>query len=1011
MRLRPKLIIWSVLLVLVLAGLGALWLFRAPVATSLGNQVMAWMGVDGAFTITALELDHAEIEGLVIGPGEAPGVAAERIEVRYAPLSALVGRISGVRLEGLQVRAVWDESGVSLPGLPRNEGGGGGEPSAPSFAIHAEDARFAVVTTAGEISGEADIVGGPEDGWRAAVALAPASVSRGEAGMQIDSGNFEFTIEDGEATAQAQLEISDLNAPQARAEQASVELNFDGAADNQVRLRGVAGRGQARLSLNGAGLSEAQAQAIADLLNIEIVGPAGDIAGPHLAALRALTAQAAQSFDATLAAQLLLLDGRLQLVLEGPNRVTSAEGAQLIVAPSGDVAAIELDPYENRYAATDLTISLSGGGAPTFEFTIAEALRELDERGGERLSMIGAGRLAPWRVDGFSAGVDLRAARIDMADDNLTAIAVGTLRMDGARADLDTDDVLAEFDLAVGLENGGVAVRIPAEAALSLRADTLAFGAARFSDADLTLRAGAAGGPLVALTGEAMIFDGRIEDSELTIDLEDGAVSVQMPAALLRYEGAPGGEGSITLVAQGPRIGGQTARTGALAGEARIIEGALGLGESITVDVRASTLNLATATLPLALNEVDAEIVLSFIDGAPDDGSVTVARAILCEPGQISARSDAGASCNNARVAPIIVSASADIEDGVASGEAQASIASAGRAATGGGTPLGEANFRINLVEQSGSAQLASERIAFAPGRNGLRPYDLAPSLRTLITDVRGAVRFDANAQFAGDDVDVSARVRIEDLDFATSVGRVEGLNTDFALVDAIALRSDGPQEVRVDLIDPGVPLENGVLRIDLRGDGVAMVEEARFPFSGGEIAMTPMEWNTADEDHIGTLIATDIDLEPLVELTETPGLSVTGVVSGRLPVLISQTAVIINDANLTAQAPGVIRYTGAAQDALSSAGQNQATELAFGALREFNYEELSITLAGNVAGAMTLTVRANGSSPAAPSPFRNRPITLNVPITAAFAELLRNAATSLNVQSTIGEALNSEDR
>lgn len=1011
MRAAP----WVIAAVLVLAGgLGA-WLNGANATAFAARRLAGMAGVEVEAEVSGLGPHRLRIAHLRLGPEEAPGATATGVELSFTLLDLLARRVSGVFAETLEARVVIDEDGARVPGLPSGGGsssgsgsGSGGGAIAPPMAVALPDARVVIETRAGEIVVAGEAEGDPILGWTARARAEPVELADDGATLNLIAGALEAELSAERADVDFTLQLSELAGGGVAAQSVDIAARFSGSASDPSDLATLIGAGAASVRIVGGALPEEDAAALAAALRPELEGLAAEIAGAHVGALSDMAAAAAAGFDLTAEADIEVRDGLAGLLFDD-EATLSAPSLTVTLAPSDGRGVIAWAPAERLWSARDLTLSASGDGLEQARVTLAE-LSFSEEGGAPSVSFIGAARLDGWRANGLALGLDVGAGRLDWAPDAWSFEGAGEARADGAAAGYEADDAELEFDVLAEGGARGFDVTLADGEALGLRADSVDAAGVELRDVDLVARASAEGGPLASLRDGDLSVAAHLDQSAATFAAPGGRIRVQLPAALARLDIVDGGAPQAEFVAQGPRARGTSSPTGGVTASARVVEASLTLGETPSVEARVSSAALEAAAWPLLVEGADAVLSATFVDAVPSSGEFTLARARLCEP---SAASDQGQPraepCDNpVMLAPLAVTASAQITDGVARGQAQASFEGDSLDAIAGAVVLGRADFSHNFARGEGEARFASERIAFSPERNGLQPADIIRAAQGMVAAARGATAFEGTASWGADGASAQARLTIEDLDFQTQLGGVEGVNAEIVFADLVDLRTDGAQEITVRSVDPGVVLENGSILINLRGgDTPPLVESALFPFAGGDFFLEPMEWLPGEADQRGSLLARGIDLEVLVAMTETPGLAATGVLDGRLSLIFARAdrSVIVDNSFLRARDPGgLISYVSEATETLGASG-GQATEIAFTALREFEYDSMEVVLEGNLAGSMTATLSAHGSSPALPAPFRGREINLNVPITAEFANLLRHAATSMDVRETLREA------
>ncbi len=1002
---------------------GLAWVFRAPIATAAARQALAAAGVEGELVVEEVGFSQIRVTGLRIGSEARPAVRANVVRLGYGLADIFALRARSVRVDGLVVNAELQEAGLGLVGLPMatagsERGGGGRLPE----RIEAEDAVITIATPAGTLTADLDLVGGAAGGWRLEAAVRPARIAQDDRVLDLAAAAVNATINEDGAEIDAELSVSELVGRAWRADDVDLELRFTGEAMDLADLTTIEGAGALALSAEGAGVDAETAARLAAFAP-QIRGEAGVFVSPHVEVLRELLVEALQGFDAR--AELLLASGDGQLILapDGDLELSAESGLTLTLGagdpPVADAASfLSVDPEAGRVEAQALRASMSGAGAPSVTLDVTRAAYEAEDGGA--LRVVGGMDLADWRVDGFAVGLELSAAALDWTPQSWRIEPKGVLRLDGQRGDFRVRAGRADFDAVVAWAEGRVTLDWRASADEGSRDPApfvLAAASAAYGDAEfgrLRVRtpwpdAREGRPPVFAADSGAANAEFQFTESLVTAIAAGGSVTAELPAGYVRLDTGDAGEPILSVFVQGLRASGATDPTEDLRAEARTLEVETTLSPEPQARVLVTRLSAEAAAWPIVLDEASADLQATFRDGRPYDGRFGIA-ATVCEPSasNVAAGRDLEPCDDPPTLAPLVISAEADIVEGVAEGEASLAFETPALDALGGSLDLGAARYRFDLTNGSGEASLASTRLSFAPTRGALQPQQVVRALAGTIAEVRGAARVEASADWSPGSLDVSARVNIEELDFQTPVGRVVGLRTDFTIDDLAGLRTSEPQEVTLDEFDPGVPLQNGRFLIDLRGD-VAVIESAAFPFAGGVLQLQPVEWIFGDQDHRVSLTARDVDLAEVLALRPTPGLTVTGVVHGALPVAIGERSILIDNARLSTSEPGVIRYVGAGTDSLADSG-GEATQLAFGALRNFQYQSLNLIIDGDLNRPMTVRLEASGLNPDMEGPFRGRTINLNVPITADFGGLLRQAAGIRDATEIIRDAQNQDE-
>jgi hypothetical protein len=250
-----------------------------------------------------------------------------------------------------------------------------------------------------------------------------------------------------------------------------------------------------------------------------------------------------------------------------------------------------------------------------------------------------------------------------------------------------------------------------------------------------------------------------------------------------------------------------------------------------------------------------------------------------------------------------------------------------------------------------------------------------------------------------------TADVSVTDFGFQTTrLGRVENVNGQVHFADLFTLSTDPSQVLTVGGMNPGVPLRDGRIVFAFSGGKVLAVDSAAFPFAGGTLALAPFDWALgADAQHV-EVTADAIDLAELVRILKLPKIEAEGTVSGRFPIDVERTKVLVRDARLFADdSGGRVAYLG---DAADSAAQSDANvRLAFEALKDFDFTVLEVGLDGDLTDRVKITLKLAGKSRnditygANAHIVKGQPFEFNIAVDSALAELFRSSQFYTNQQ------------
>ncbi len=302
-----------------------------------------------------------------------------------------------------------------------------------------------------------------------------------------------------------------------------------------------------------------------------------------------------------------------------------------------------------------------------------------------------------------------------------------------------------------------------------------------------------------------------------------------------------------------------------------------------------------------------------------------------------------------------------------------------------------------------GTAGAGTGDIAFgvAPVRfatEGLQPWHLLPELAGWVEELNGTVAVEGSVAWG----DGAWRPRIV-LDLqAVSVSRDDITAADLAgtvVLDGLTPPTTPPgQRLSVGAVQAPLPLDDGDVEFQLLPEGLR-VERAEFRLAGGSVATEAVFLRPDPYPFDVPLEIRGVDMGDLAALLDIEGLTVTGTVEGRLPVVLERNALTVNDGHLGATGPGVIRYQPARPPAaLAGSGYS---EVLLRALSDFRYEDLTIDLDGRSGGGLVATIHIRGSNP---DLYEGYPLEFNLNISGELEGLLARRFAVPRIPGTIRE-------
>jgi hypothetical protein len=934
---------------LALAAGGATWVDRERIAGDFLDDYLAENGVPATYDIIAIGPRTQVIENLVVGDPARPDLTARRMVVELG-VGWAGPQVQRVRVDGARLDATYRAGRFSLGALdPLVFTGSTAPPALPAVDLVLHDARARLTSDYGAVGVKIEGAGRLDDGF--AGTLAATAPGIGIEGCRADSATLyaKLSTSGGSSLLDGPLRLGGVACGGARMARADIGTkialapDFTGAdGDFAVAgsglamdtITGTALDGTGRLTWSDKGIVLAHDLALTGLAAPQgrltrmaaegtwrggsdfVLGEwQGRLTGEGLAADPALgdqLAAAGRGLEGTLIAALVAkARGGLSQALDGAGFAVDAimrrKAAELaLIIPD---AALTSRAGERVLALSQVSAGVADGELKGLRGNLLVGGAGLPSINGRMEQGADGGWVLRMAMAEYRAG----ANRLAIPRLSLQQERSGALRFEGL--------VTASGDLPGGTVNG---IDLPLEGRWSaagglmlgtrcmpLRFKSLALSGLELAGRELTLcpegsapmLAYADGLTLAARSGP-MVLTGKLGDSPARLAAE--SLALRYPAPFLAQGlsariGAPGSEARFTAASLDGSLVGPIG--GAFAGGAARLD-----------------------AMPFDLGALAAR--WSFADGVlrVDEGAF-----ILTD------RPPEGA----ARFVPLAVrGATMTLADNAIRAHAALRHPASDRL-------VAEVTIDHDLASAAGGARLGVPGLVFD---EGLQPENLSYLAEDLIVFANGTVTGKGRIDWTGDDITSSGTFASDGFDFAAPFGPVRGLKGQVVFTDLVNLTTAPDQVVTIDAINPGIEVLAGQLRFAIEAGTLLRLDDARFPFMGGQLVMRPlmMDFSQPEERrYIFELIG--LDAATFVAEMELTNLSATGTFDGTVP--------IIFDANgngriergllLSRAGGGNVAYIGE----LTYEDLGTMGNYAFSALRSLDYRQMSVGLNGRLAG------------------------------------------------------------
>ena len=299
---------------------------------------------------------------------------------------------------------------------------------------------------------------------------------------------------------------------------------------------------------------------------------------------------------------------------------------------------------------------------------------------------------------------------------------------------------------------------------------------------------------------------------------------------------------------------------------------------------------------------------------------------------------------------------------------------------------------------QSGFLKFDTGVLALKP--NGFQPQVLFPVFADVMADANGAMRATGLIDWKDGSLTSNGEVELIDIDFASLVGPVSGVNSQIKLGSLLPLATLTPQRIDIQQIDVGIDLFFGEFLFSLMADGRVVLEEAVWPWAGGEIGFDRAALILDDTPQELGLFVRSVDLAEVFALLDIDGLTGSGFLEGQLPIRAEDGGITVLNGTMTSLGGGTISYKGPVS--LSSETED-GSKLMFDALENFSYDTIRVSISGRTTDDLKVAITLEGKNPAVLDGY---PFKINISTEGPLAEMVREGTIGYRVPERIRKQL-----
>lgn len=1011
------------LLGLVGSAVALLWVQRTPIAQSFVDDALTRKGVPARYEITRFGIDSQTLENISIGDPAAPDLTARsavlRISIGIGGATVQSIEARGVRLHGRLVNGK-----VSLGAVNRLLPPPTGAPfTLPDLIVDLSDARMRLDTPGGAIGMALEGQGNLSDGFQGRMAAVMRSLSLSGCTAERVTAFVNIAITERKPALDGPVRAARLLCPKAGVDIAAPRIALDVALNEPL----TAWKGGAVVETGTARLATNRAVSLGGRIGFD--GTAAEVHGDLGLFANGLATPSLLARRASIDGRYGFRSGTGEAGLVGEAQVTAASAQpETLRALRASLASMQGTP-------------LGPVGSAIGE-ALARAASEVHGRATIALVQRKAGGAIRFeRIDANSASGARLVARSGPGRGGVTYYwPQGVSRIDG-------DLMLA----GGGLPGARINLRQPSAALPIVGLATIAPYAARGSRIALTpVRFGPGGGGRTRFDTrfiiDGPIGDGRVEGLSLPVAGVIGAYGsflindrcqpldfthlriAGMDVGRSRLPLCPTGGALLARSAGGPLRGGARITAPRLIGRigsSPLVIEARSLGVEIgkpgfAGDAIAVRLGQPAALTRLDIGRLQGDFAAGGVGGRFNGLSGNIGNVpLLMTEGVGDWRLTSGVLTLGGRMR-VADSAPAPRFEPLVSNDMKLRLADGIVTARGwlrnpaSQAAVTEVTLRHDLSSGRGNAILDVPGITFG---DALQPEALTRLTLGVVANVKGTLKGRGEVRWTPDAVTSDGTFDTGGLDLAAAFGPVSRLKGVIRFTDLLGFETAPGETVTIGEINPGIAVNEGVVRYQLLPGQQVRIEGGRWPFSGGELVLdeTVLDFAKPSERRL-TFRVVGMDAAQFVQQFDFKNIAVTGTFDGILPMIFDVNGGrIVGGRMVVRQGGGKLAYVGE----VSNADLGMFGKLAFDALKSIRYDNLAIELDGSLDGEIVSKViftgineaPLDGSQPPVGmlQSLTGLPFKFNIMIKAPFRGLINSAQSLTDPRGLISRSIGQE--
>jgi hypothetical protein len=324
------------------------------------------------------------------------------------------------------------------------------------------------------------------------------------------------------------------------------------------------------------------------------------------------------------------------------------------------------------------------------------------------------------------------------------------------------------------------------------------------------------------------------------------------------------------------------------------------------------------------------------------------------------------------------------------------------------GTLVTDVNIEHRLSTGAGHALLDVPGLSFGPN---LQPEEITRLTEGVVALVNGTIQGEGRIDWSGSGkVTSTGDFSTRNMDLAAPFGPVTGLSTTIHFTDLLGLETAPHQVATVASVNPGILVNNGVIRYQLLPNNLVKIERGEWPFMGGKLVLdeTVLNFGSPSAKRL-TFELQGFDAKQFVDSLGFQGIELTGTFDGVLPMIFDENGGRIVGGRLDSRPPGgELKYHGTRPGGMMPG-------IVFDLFSDIRYKSMIVRLNGDLAGefATNLTIEGPSLGPThglvagiVHRVFSQIPLRLNVNINGPFRALIQMAKAFKDPTQTIAPVM-----